>query len=381
MQTALSPNLLFALLVIIFVLLIVEVIVHNRRLKSIPLRISVSGTRGKTTVTRLLASILRESGKRVLAKTTGTEAIYILPDGSEEAINRVGAVNILEQKKLIKKANNLKVDCLVSEVMSIHPENHAVESQKLLKPDYTIITNLRPDHLDGVSEKEMWKVYSNDINQGSTILMPEDEINDNLKGVIDEKMARLITIDSSAVFSQNRHLVRKLASILGISKEQIATGLEKVHLDKGETTGFRFINASCEIVFINSFAANDPLSSTMIVNEIVKQERWKSYNTIGLLSLRNDRGERSKQWLDFLKDDGDIKFDHIFCHGSHAESFSRKLKICDKIKSSDPKEITNIILDYCEKSCLVFGLANIVGMGLSLQEYWGIVGERINIQQ
>ena len=48
---------------------------------SIPLRVSISGTRGKTTLVRALASVLRESGRTVLAKTTGTQALMILPDG------------------------------------------------------------------------------------------------------------------------------------------------------------------------------------------------------------------------------------------------------------------------------------------------------------
>ena len=55
---------------------------HRRNLKVIPIRIMVNGTRGKTSVTRLIAAILREAGIRTWAKTTGTQAAWILPDGS-----------------------------------------------------------------------------------------------------------------------------------------------------------------------------------------------------------------------------------------------------------------------------------------------------------
>jgi len=61
------------------VLLIIESSQHHKRLSSIPLRISVSGTRGKTSVVRILARILQESGKVVLAKTTGTEGKIYSP--------------------------------------------------------------------------------------------------------------------------------------------------------------------------------------------------------------------------------------------------------------------------------------------------------------
>ena len=56
---------------------------HRRRLEQIPTRIHVNGTRGKSSVARLIAAGLRESGLRTCCKTTGTLPQMILPDGSE----------------------------------------------------------------------------------------------------------------------------------------------------------------------------------------------------------------------------------------------------------------------------------------------------------
>ena len=61
----------------------VEKQLHRRNLRAIPIRVMVNGTRGKTSVTRLIAAILREAGVRTWAKTTGSQAAWILPDGSE----------------------------------------------------------------------------------------------------------------------------------------------------------------------------------------------------------------------------------------------------------------------------------------------------------
>ena len=133
---------------VFLIYLICESIIHKRRLNSIPLRICVTGTRGKTTVTRLLASILRENGKRVAAETTGSEAAIILPDSSELPLRRYGIPSIIEQKKLINRAWKLGADCIVSEIMSIQPENHYVESNKILKPGIVVITNTRKDHTE-----------------------------------------------------------------------------------------------------------------------------------------------------------------------------------------------------------------------------------------
>ena len=58
---------------------------HRRHLRAVPVRIHVGGTRGKSTTTRLIAAGLRAGGRRVLAKTTGSQPRLILPDGSEQA--------------------------------------------------------------------------------------------------------------------------------------------------------------------------------------------------------------------------------------------------------------------------------------------------------
>ena len=56
---------------------VAEVRRHERQLARIPVRVHVNGTRGKSSVTRLIAAGLRSTGRRVFAKTTGTMARMI----------------------------------------------------------------------------------------------------------------------------------------------------------------------------------------------------------------------------------------------------------------------------------------------------------------
>src|SRR5882757_5571579 len=95
---------------------------HRRALHSIPMRIHVAGTRGKSTTTRLIAAALRAGGRRVLAKTTGAEPRLILPDGSETTWARRGPAAVREQTRLFAKASRLGVDTVVVECMAIRPE-------------------------------------------------------------------------------------------------------------------------------------------------------------------------------------------------------------------------------------------------------------------
>src|SRR5258705_5748414 len=86
---------------------------HERHLARIPVRVHVNGTRGKSSVTRLIAGGLRASGRRVFAKTTGTMARMIDPEGREIDVYRVGRPNIIEQTRVIRRAAEAGADVLV----------------------------------------------------------------------------------------------------------------------------------------------------------------------------------------------------------------------------------------------------------------------------
>ena len=156
--------------------LVYERVVLDRLRKSIPLVIAVTGTRGKSTIVRLLASILRESGRVALAKSTGSQAQFVLPDGTVESVARRGLVSILEQKNALKKAVRLKADCLVVEIMSIRPENHFVESQRILKPDIVVLTNVRRDHTEamGAKEEDIARILHLDFADGAEVYVPQE---------------------------------------------------------------------------------------------------------------------------------------------------------------------------------------------------------------
>src|SRR5690606_13777510 len=77
-----------------------ELAVHRARLERIPIRVHVNGTRGKSSVTRLIAGALREGGFRTCANTTGTLPRMILPVGREVPVFRPSKANVIEQVRI-----------------------------------------------------------------------------------------------------------------------------------------------------------------------------------------------------------------------------------------------------------------------------------------
>ena len=138
-----------AALLVLLVLGMVEQHRHERNLARIPVRVLVNGIRGKSSVTRLTAGALRGGGLRVVAKTTGTAARYIHPDGSEEPVYRkFGIANVVEQIGIVRRAAAERPDVLVIECMAVQPALQEVNQEKLIRSTIGVLSNVREDHLD-----------------------------------------------------------------------------------------------------------------------------------------------------------------------------------------------------------------------------------------
>ena len=377
---------------ILLIFLFAENFLHSSRLKRIPLRISVSGTRGKTTIVRSLASVFRKSGMVVLAKTTGSEANYILPDGSEKPVRRWGITTIMEQKRLIQLALKLNADCIITEIMSINPENHYIETQKLIKPGITILTNFRADHTSKteLSPEEASASFINDIFPASKLFIHENELNRCLEEALLRKGSELIRVKTGFSgrsdlpegipdyrFGENLDLVYSVSRFHGIDDNRIREGIAEAKPDIGNFGIYRFSREGKEIYFVNSFAANDPFSTSILIGKTLKITGRDDKSVSGLISLRNDRGERSRQWLDVLSSPGSFNFNKLFVAGAHAKIFKRKLGFCEILKSHDPAIITDHIIDATVDGSVIFGLANFCGPGSKIVSYWNEAGTKI----
>jgi poly-gamma-glutamate synthase PgsB/CapB len=366
--------------------LIFEQVAHARRLRRIPIRIAVTGTRGKSSVTRLLASILREDGRRVLAKTTGTEPRMLLPDGSETILARRGFPTILEQKGLVKKADRLGVDCLVLEIMSIRPESHFVEAHQLIRPDLLLVTNIRKDHVAamGATEEDIAAVIGLDLVEGTKVFLPDSA----RRGAIEAKVLRwngeMIPVPDSeaadegerALFPENLGLATAAARHLGVESEAIRRGIANAGADIGRPGIWR-LGARVEpaLYGASAFAANDPESTLSILSRVCETLPEYRGSVIGLLNLRRDRPDRSEQWIDALRGEAGGRFEQIFLTGGHDMAVQKKLTGAKILKGKTPEAIMEDLLGRLPEKALLFGFGNMGGMGRRLVEYWIRTGD------
>ena len=393
------------LLTILTILILIsgffENIYHQQKIKQIPIRIHVNGTRGKSTTVRLIASSLREAGYRVLAKTTGTSPRIILENGAEETINRRGAANIIEQKYFIQKAVQRKSEAVVLECMAVHPETQWVSEHQLIQSTIGVITNVREDHQD---------VYGPDLKEAASSLkltIPQDgylvtaernffslfqQEGNKLKTECilvksEETMNKRIKQSENFYFQDNVAIALKVSQLLGINKKIALQGILKTHPDPGALTIHRMGKRDKLLWFINAFAANDRESILLIFDKVMNQLLPKSiYHSpkIALINHRDDRITRTIQFDKMLS--RDIYFDTIILVGPTSQLSQRKLiqfgYPAEKIHRIGRKEtvvprVVERLFRLIEKNGVVFGLGNTRGFGLELIKYVEENGEKV----
>ena len=121
---------------------IIEYQMHMRSLAAIPLRIHVNGTRGKSSVTRLVAAGLREAGIRTFAKTTGTAPRVIDAEGKDRIIHRLRLPSIGEQVRLINYFSMQNPDAIVIECMAVQPQYQWIAEHQMVRSQIGVITNV-----------------------------------------------------------------------------------------------------------------------------------------------------------------------------------------------------------------------------------------------
>jgi len=351
---------------------------------SIPIRVHVNGIRGKTSVTRMIGSLLRPY-YRTVSKTTGSEPKIIYPDATERLIIRQNAVNIKEQMAIIKEAHTLKAECIVIECMAIEPTLQRTLEDKIMKSSIGIITNIRYDHEEvmGESIEEIAKSLSNTIPNNSHLIIPKDiQCIDILESIAKQRNTKIHYAEINEVplgyasrfefmnYNENIAIVIKLAEIMHIDKETALKNILDTKHDIGKGALFTRIINNKKIHFLNSFANNDVQSLIKMLSIINFSPKSKK---IALLSHRDDRMRRTVSMIKFIVEYG---FDTVIISIGN-DIIEKELRFSGY--KGEIISITTGFIEELEKKSDVsenywIGLANIkTTFAESVMSYFGVI--------
>ena len=296
-----------------------------RNLRSIPHRIHINGSRGKSSVTRLIGAVMRVTGKTTVTKTTGTAPRFIKPDGSEIPVFRPGKPNILEQVKIVRRARKYRAEALAIECMAITPEYISILEDKIIKSTIGVMTNVRADHLDvmgptiydvtvnmarsfprnGIAftaEKKWFRVLEKAAKKRNTKLIQVFE-----EAVSDEEMKGFSYIEHK----ENVAIALAIGEHFGVPRSKALDAMRLALPDPGVLREMVITGAKGSLYFFNALAANDPDSSLIIWRHAQKR---RSGLTVVVLILRKDRQQRTEAFGKALG--SSIKADRYIIAGS-----------------------------------------------------------------
>ena len=359
---------------------ILEFQYHLRSLDAIPLRIHVNGTRGKSSVTRLVAAGLREGGLRTFAKTTGTAPRVIDSEGKDRIIHRLRLPSIGEQVRLLSYFASERPQAVVMECMAVQPQYQWIAEHQMVKSHIGVITNVRPDHLDEMGPTEDDVAYSlcNTIPVDGILITGEDQKKDILKEVASSNRSDLIFSDDKSVtndeldkFTYMEHpsnvaVALDVCKEAGISRDIALAGMHKVQPDLGALVAWDLDMNEKRLQFVNGMAANDPVSTLQIWKFVI--DRYPAVGgTCVFFNSREDRPLRTRQMIELTLEE--IKPDHFFIRGDKVTSAVKGLshhspKTDVKVIGLD--EPLNEVVDLLEdlpNDTLIYAIGNQVGAG------------------
>lgn len=355
---------------------------HQRNLRRIPIRVHVNGTRGKSSVTRLIAAGLRAAGIRTFAKTTGTMARMIDPDGREVDVYRIGHPNVIEQTRIVQRAVEHRADALVIECMAVTPEIQPLSELRLIQSTVGVITNCRADHLDvmGPTVDDVAHTLAQTCPRHGPLFTCERERAWILESVARSRGATVQVVAESDVtaaelagfgyieHAENVALALAVCRHLGAEREAALAGMHAASPDPGALRRYTVRSGDRTVEFVNAFAANDPDSTLLIWQRLGLEQRRDGVQRIVLANCRPDRLQRSGQIAELVG--RRLAADHVVLTGQgtdlvafQAVGFGLDRQRLSNLGGHDAEWVYEHVLGLVEREAVVVGIGNIVGLG------------------
>ncbi|MDH6544569.1 poly-gamma-glutamate synthase PgsB/CapB [Streptomyces sp. SPB4] len=383
---------LYCVLLVCCLIMLVAGIVEQRRhfsnLDRIPNRVLVNGIRGKSSITRLCAGALRGGGVTTVAKTTGTAARFIHPDATEEPVYRkFGIANVVEQIGIVRRAAAYRPDALVMECMAVMPALQEINQSKLIQSTIGVLCNVREDHVAemGPTLDDIARSLSRSMPHGGICVTAEKERFDVLQEEADARDCTLVYADPDTVsdeelrgfswftFKENVAIALTVAELLGVDRETALKGMYEAPPDPGVLSVERYeAPGGKRLRFANVFAANDPESTLMNINQLLDLGAVdRPLNVV--INCRPDRVERNGQMGSIVPE---LRPDKVFVIGHPAKSAIDAIPAEWRDRAvdlggdqRDGEEFMHELLGHLGASSSLVAIGNIHGQGEVLLEH------------
>ena len=283
-----------------------ERLLRDRARAALPVRVHVNGTRGKSTVTRLIAAALRAHGIPTLARVTGTEPRVILPDGTERPVRRLGPANIREELRFLLLARRLGARAAVVECMAIRPDLQYAAEREMVSATIGVVTNVRTDHTEvmGASLAEIAASLAATVPRDGVLVLGTPDFVELFRERAAALGTRVVIADppgGTEVPWLEEDLATALAvtRLLGVSDDVARPAMASAAADPGAFRE-RVVRVSGRpVALLDARAANDPESFALLCRTSALLSSVTG-PVLAVYNHRHDRPDRLRRFVPSL---------------------------------------------------------------------------------
>ena len=321
-------------------------------------RVLVTGSRGKSSIVRLLHAAMTAQGFNSYARITGVVPRELRPDGIR-SISRSAGAHVGEMRWWLGR--------LPADAKGIVLENSAISAEfqglagRWLQPDITVLSNTVADHQEvwGPGSDGAATVLAAGIPKHGKVIIPSDCAgNAHLQNLLFHRHCEIVVAEPARVVGQKfyrTNLGLALATIeqLGLETEAALQTMQTVGPD---TYDFRV--ADCDgAELAMAFSANDIASTRALFDSL----NWSASETRVLYNHRADRPGRFKSFIGWLSN-ASWRDVHII---------GDKPRNCPGVARFKNIKTTQDLLQSFKPGDRIFGCGNFAGLPLSLSTALG----------
>ena len=298
---------------------------------------------------------------------------------------------------MLKKGAELGVEALVTELMSIRPESSLVESRRILGPQILVITNVRLDHRDemGRTKPEIAHSLASAIPAAAAVFLPDEEFYPEFEEAAAKMNAKIVRVKKKGTgegepprgisphlsFEANIRLALSVSGHLGVQREAALRGILKAEPDFGSLKIWEAELGAppAHWLLISVFAANEPESTGLVLDRLKKELPFSGRALVGILSFREDRGDRTLQWLRAAEQGYFRDFSRVFAVGGHVHTLrvrkgSSLFPPLIPLAAKSPAAIMREVVAEIRGRGVLIGMGNMGGLGEALVGNWEKTG-------
>jgi gamma-polyglutamate synthase len=288
-----------------------ERLARDRDWRDVQVRVHVNGTRGKSTVTRLIWAALREAGIPALGKTTGTAPRLLLPDGREEPLRRWAPPSIREQLAAIRRARRLGARAAVIECMALDPMLQYVSEREMVRATIGVVTNVRFDHEEvmGATREEIASTLANTVPRDALLVAAPGPFLPIFESRAAALRTRVVVAAAPAEHDagrepwdqENRALALAVTRQLGVDDEVARRGFDRAPLDPGSV-----VRGACRLPagvahWTDATAANDPESLALLLDSFTAWSGPRGQAPDARVLVYHHRDDRGSRLVAFAR--------------------------------------------------------------------------------